>query len=105
MVNDVNKKKYSRTIQLSDTRIEFGLSNVINPFHHEVGFEVTVSESSRIEAILTNLSGKSLRKESFIVYEGVNSITIQDTEKLPTGMYILQIRNKERVIGRKLIKK
>jgi hypothetical protein len=105
MMNDANKKKYSRTIQLSDSRSEFGLSNVINPFHHEIAFEVTVSESSRIDAILTNLSGKTLRKENFMVYEGVNSFSIPDTETLPAGMYILQIRNGEKVISRKLIKK
>jgi hypothetical protein len=40
-----------------------------------------------------------------MVYEGANSLTIPDTETLPAGMYILQIRNKERVISRKLIKK
>jgi hypothetical protein len=105
MRNDENKKKYSRIIQLYDKKIEFGLSNVINPFNHELDFEVLVPENARIEAVLTNLSGKPLRKENFIVYEGVNSLTILDTERLPAGMYILQIKNKERVISKKLMKK
>ncbi len=103
--NDENKKKYSRIIQLYDKKIEFGLSNVINPFNHELDFEVVVPENARIEAVLTNLSGKPLRKENFVVYGGVNSLTILDTERLPAGMYILQIKNKERVISKKLMKK
>jgi hypothetical protein len=105
MRNDVNKKKYSRIIQLSDKRMEFELSNVINPFSHELDFEVIIPESTRIEAVLTNLSGKPLRKESFIVYEGVNSLTIQDVDRLPAGMYILQIKDKEKIINKKLMKK
>jgi len=105
MVNDMNMKKYSRIIQLSDQRLEFGLSNVINPFNHELDFDVTVSESSRIEAILTSLSGKTLRRESFIAYEGVNSLTINDTDRLPPGMYILQIKSNGNMISKKLIKK
>jgi hypothetical protein len=103
--NDANKKKYSRVIQLNDKRIDFGLSNVINPFNHEVDFEVVVSSSTRVEAVLSNLSGKPLRKENFIVYEGVNSLAIQNVERLPAGMYILQIKNNEKVISKKLIKK
>jgi hypothetical protein len=58
-----------------------------------------------VDATLTNLSGKAVRKESFTVYEGVNSLTIQNTEGLPAGIYVLQIKNKEQLISKKLMKK
>jgi len=105
MVNNDGKKKYSRIISLNDKAIEFGLNNVINPFSHELDFEITVPENTRIEASLVNLSGKPVKTEIFTVYEGVNSITIRDTERLSSGMYILQIKNKEKVISTKLMKR
>jgi hypothetical protein len=105
MLFDNGKKKYSRIISLKEKATEFGLNNVINPFSHELDFEIEVPENTRVEAMLTNSSGKTVRKESFTVYEGVNSLTIQDTEELPAGIYILQIKSKEKLISKKLIKK
>ena len=105
MRNDANNKKYSRIIQLYDKKVEFGLSNVINPFNHELDFEVIVQESARLEVVVANMSGKPIRKENFMVYEGVNSLSLQDVERLPAGMYILQLKNKDKVISKKVMKK
>jgi len=105
MMNSSGKIKYSQIISLNEEASEFRLNNAVNPFSYELNFEVEVPENTRIDAVLTNLSGKPLRKESFIVYGGVNSLTILDTETLPPGMYILQVTNREKVINKKLVKK
>ncbi|TMI94831.1 MAG: T9SS type A sorting domain-containing protein [Bacteroidetes bacterium] len=105
MKNANGKKKYSQVISLMDEVIDFSLNNILNPFNYELNFEVQVPENTTIEVVLTNLSGKPLRKESFIAYGGVNSLTIPNTEGLPAGIYILQVKNKEKIINRKLIKK
>src|SRR6185295_8128675 len=88
MINKDGHKKYSRIIILEDKSVKFGLNNVINPFSTKLDFEVAVSENSRVDATLMNISGKPVRKESFNVYAGANSLTINDTEILPAGMYI-----------------
>jgi len=98
-------KKYSRIILLSDQSTDLTLNNVINPFNTELDFELSVPENSRIDAIITNLLGKPVRKESFNVYSGVNSLTIPGTDNLPPGMYILQIKYKSGIINRKVMKK
>jgi hypothetical protein len=98
-------KKYSRVIILSDQTVEFTLSNVINPFSSELDFEVSVPTNSRIDALITNMMGKTVKKETFNVYAGANSLTIPGTDNLPPGMYILQIRNNETVINKKVMKK
>ncbi len=105
IINKDGKKKYSRIISLSDKTIEFGFNNVINPFNHEIDFGVSVPENARIDATLINLAGKPVRKESFSVYAGTNSLIISDTENLPAGMYILQIKDNEKIISKKLMKK
>ena len=98
-------KKYSRIIILDDKTINFGLTSVINPFSTKLDFGITVSENSRIDATLMSISGNAVRKESFNVYEGANNLTINNTETLAAGMYILQIRNKDQVINKKVMKK
>jgi len=105
MVTKDGHKKYSRILTLDDNTMKFGLTSVINPFFTKLDFEIAVPENSRIDATLLTISGKATRKESFNVYEGANSLTINNTETLPAGMYILQIRNKDQIINNKVMKK
>lgn len=105
MYNEQNYKKYSRTILLNGQTSEFSLNNVVNPFSNELDFEVSVAQNSKVDVVLTSLSGKQLIKESFMVYEGVNELRIQGTEDLPSGLYILQVKNKDIVINKKVMKK
>jgi hypothetical protein len=51
------------------------------------------------------MSGNPVRKVSFNVYEGANTLTVVNTELLSAGMYILQIRNKDQIINKKVMKK
>jgi len=85
--------------------VNFGLTNVVNPFSTKLDFGITVSENSRVDATLMSISGKPIRKESFNVYAGANNLTINGTETLPVGMCILQIRNKDQIINKKVMKK
>jgi hypothetical protein len=98
-------KKYSRIIQLSNEPLTFELTNVINPFKNELDLEISTSANAKIDVALVDLAGKTVMKHSIVVYEGMNSITINEVEKLSPGMYILQIRNKEKIIARTLMKK
>ena len=105
MINKDGQKKYSRTIILEDNTRGFGLTSVINPFSAKLDFGITVSDNSRIDVTLLNMSGKPVRQVSFNVYEGANTLTVVNTEHLSAGMYILQIRNKDQIINKKVMKK
>jgi hypothetical protein len=105
MLNKDGHKKYSRMIILEDNTVNFGLTNVVNPFSTKLDFGITVSENSRVDVTLMNMSGKPVRKQSFNVYEGANNLTVIDTEILPVGIYILQIRNNDQIINKKVMKK
>jgi hypothetical protein len=85
--------------------VNFGLTSVVNPFSTKLDFGITVSENSRVDVTLINMSGKPVRKQSFNVYEGANNLTVIDTEILPVGIYILQIRNNDQIINKKVMKK
>jgi trimeric autotransporter adhesin len=105
MINSTGGKKYSRIITLDDKVAVFSLTNIVNPFSNQIDFDVQVSENSRVEALLINSAGKPIRREAFNVYEGSNGLTLQNTQGLPAGMYILQINNKDRTLTKKLVKK
>jgi hypothetical protein len=100
-----NKKTYSRTIVLSKYTTAFSLAHLINPFSAKLEFDIVVPADGKIDVQLTDLSGKILKRNSFVVSEGSNSLAVAHTDGLPAGLYILQISNKEEVITRKVVKK
>jgi trimeric autotransporter adhesin len=105
LTNPDNKKVYSRTILLSKDASLFRLVNLINPFSNKLEFDITVPANGKIDIQLIDLSGKILKKNSYLVNEGANSLTVPHTDGLPAGLYLLQISNNEDAITRKVVKK
>jgi hypothetical protein len=103
--NNSNRKVYSRTIMLNRSSTGFHLVNLVNPFSDKLEFDVAVPLKAKIDIQLTDLSGKILKRNSFVVNEGTSSLSIPHTDNLPGGLYILQIINKDEVITRKVVKK
>jgi len=105
MKNNKSGKKYSGIIQLSNDQINFGLSNMINPFSNELTFQITTSENTKVDVSLYDLFGKVVKMKNYMVYTGVNGITLENTGKLSSGIYILQVKNKDIIINSKVMKK
>ncbi len=105
MVSKTARTKYSRVIQLSNGQKQFTLANVVNPFTNEVQFDVTSPADGKLDVTLIDMVGKVAREKSYNVYAGMNSLSLDNTSGLPTGVYILQIRNKDEIISRKVMKK
>lgn len=99
-------EKYSRAIRLSrkDSH-NFDLVTVINPFTHSLEFDISSPDDAKIEAMLIDLSGRVVKKNSFLVHAGINALRLADTENLPAGTYILRLKNNEALISRKVVKK
>jgi hypothetical protein len=106
MIDQPGTKKYSRTVQLSrqDSK-NFGLVNVINPFGYSIEFDITSPGDAKIEAEVLDMFGKVVKKNSYLVHEGINALSIPNTENLSPGTYILRVKNNEVFINRKLLKK
>jgi hypothetical protein len=105
MVDANGKKKYSRVIQFNSNQIEFGLANVISPFSNALFFDITSPSDTKIEVTLTDMVGKVVRKKTYLAYSGINSFELDNTAALQPGIYILQVRNKELLLNRKVLKK
>lgn len=106
LTNSAGKKKYTRIIQLTkEATNHFALSNVINPFNQTLGFDVMVSANGKLDVELVDMFGKPVKRKSFMAQSGINALNLTETESLPTGTYILRVKNNNQVISRKVLKK
>lgn len=105
LINNSSKKKYSRTIVLTKDQIDFSLNSVVNPFKNELIFHVGSTTNTNINVSLLNLLGKPVKNKTFVVYSGINSLSLENTNGLPAGIYILQVKNKGIIINTKVMKK
>lgn len=97
--------KYSRIISLNKDQQEFALGTVINPFASELLFDVYSPADTKVDVLITDLSGRTLKKKSMLVKAGTNSLSMDQTESLAAGIYILQVRNNDKVLTKMVMKK
>jgi hypothetical protein len=106
MVNRNLQKKYSRVIQLSKgTSSVFSLLNVVNPFYNKIDFDISIPSDGKVDVQLIDMMGKTVKKTSFLVQEGINSLNLPNTDNLPAGMYIFQLSHQGEILTSKVIKK
>jgi trimeric autotransporter adhesin len=96
--------KYSRTIQLGTPVESFKTEIKTNPFNKDLYFDVTIDKDAKIEVLLLNATGNVVKQKSYTGYAGINSFSLQNTESLAPGIYILQVQQKDKMITRKVIK-
>lgn len=106
MINRNLHKKYSRVIQLSKgTSSVFSLLNVVNPFYDKIDFDISIPSDGKVDVQLIDMMGKTVKKTSFLVQEGINSLNLPNTDNLPAGMYIFQLSHQGEILTSKVIKK
>lgn len=72
------------------------LTNYPNPFSDQTVLRFTLSESSNVSIVITDITGKQLRSENFGRYSpGSNSIIINKND-LKSGMYFLKMNTEQK---------
>lgn len=104
LVTADGKKKYSAVILLTNNLPDFDFVKVVNPFSHNLEFDLSVNTNSMINISLIDMSGKVVRSGKQMVYTGTNSLTLKNTDALPAGVYTLRIMRNERLISRRVVK-
>ncbi len=100
-----NKKKHSSIIQLKNNLTDFDLTNIINPFSNSLAFNITIAGSSAVLIELIDMAGKTVLSGKQMVYAGTNSINLNNTQALSSGIYTLRVATKDRFIIRRVVKK
>jgi hypothetical protein len=105
MIDQANKTKYSRTIQLSDKSETFSVNVTTNPFDKHLSFNVTTDKYSKVTVLLLDATGNVVKERAYTASAGFNSFSIPDTYNLTPGIYILKVYNEDKTQSIKLMKK
>jgi hypothetical protein len=104
LTNAEGRKTYSRIIQLQNSN-EFSVSNVTSYFEQAIYLDVNVNSNSKIDLILLNSSGSLVKFMSLKAYNGTNNFVVPNLSALTRGVYILQVRNNDKTVTLKTMKK
>jgi trimeric autotransporter adhesin len=105
IISKDGQTKYSRVIQLSNSQENFSVSNLTTYFQSAISFDVNVNKDAKIDLTLLNASGNFIKQQTVTAYNGSNNFIIPDLNTLSPGVYILQVRNKEKIVTLKTIKR
>ena len=104
LINKKGDAKSSHIIQLGNQIQLFDVTNVVNPFSGRLMFDVTLTQDGKVDASILTLNGNLIRQQTFNGYNGVNSYYFQNLDALAPGIYVLQVRNKDKTITKKIVR-
>jgi hypothetical protein len=104
ITNSSGKNKYSRIVQLDRLNNTITFANVINPFYSKLQFDFNTPVDGRMSAELISLQGNVVKKKEFNLNTGVNRLSIDNTDVLPAGIYILRAEFNGKIIQRKVVR-
>ena len=104
MRNKTDHTRYSRSIQLTVLPGEFSFVKVINPFSRKLVFDISSDQTGRTDAQLIDQLGKTIKRNIFDIFTGINHLSLGNTELLPPGVYFLRMQLAGNVIQKKVIK-
>lgn len=95
---------YSRTIQVSNITDHCSFISVINPFQYKLEFELSAAAQERAEVLLFDQSGRIVKQKTVWLLNGINSLSIENTESLQPGLYYLRVVVGGSVLQKKVLK-
>ncbi|MEO6612067.1 MAG: T9SS type A sorting domain-containing protein [Chitinophagaceae bacterium] len=104
MKNNLDQSKYSRTIQLGTNADIFSFVTVINPFRNELSFEIISAVNGKADAELIDAAGKTIQRRYFDLAMGINNLVLDNTTKIPAGIYFLRVRSGDKSIQKGVLK-
>jgi hypothetical protein len=100
-----DKFKYSKVIQLIGDKAGLQIASLINPFKSKIGFDLISGVDGMVQVQVLDQYQHTLKSANFNLVTGTNKISIENTDNLPAGFYILRVVSESNVINRKIIKR
>ncbi|HKC36414.1 MAG TPA: T9SS type A sorting domain-containing protein, partial [Chitinophagaceae bacterium] len=100
-----NKVKYSKVIQLIGDKAGLQIESLINPFNSQVKFDLISGDDGLVQVEILDQYQHKLKIGSYNLSKGRNKVTIDNTDRLPAGVYILRVISNNNIINRKIIKR
>ncbi|MET0461599.1 MAG: T9SS type A sorting domain-containing protein [Chitinophagaceae bacterium] len=99
-----NRGTFSRTLQLEAKPVPFAFVSVVNPFQRELFFDIATDRNGIAKAELIDNMGKTVIRKTLELREGVNQLSLADTDILANGIYILRVECGGIMITKRVLK-
>ena len=105
MVDIDGSSKYSNVVMIrKDEKSIQGISVIPNPVSHGMAtIRFKATETGTAEIRIINMAGKLVLSQKNNVYEGINSLSINNLNRLETGTYLLQVVNDQTIMNSKFV--
>jgi hypothetical protein len=100
---EATTNNYSKIIFLNKN-LTFGIKSLINPFHHNLSFDVITPEAGIMEVYLSDTYGRLIKNFTRSIEVGLNNINLDKLGGISQGTYTLRIQLGDRVINKRVIK-
>jgi len=102
-MNDIDGKvTYSQVLVMQkQDKIVKGLQLTPNPVYGSGTIRLTSGKHSTAEFRVIDLNGKVVVRQRTELFEGNNSISLNEVSRLKPGLYILQMQNEQQIINTK----
>ena len=100
-----NKFKYSKVVQLIGDKAGLQIESLINPFTSQVKFDLISGDEGLVQVQIFDQYQHKLKTASYNLVKGKNKLSINNTDNLPAGFYILKVVSGTNIINRKIIKR
>jgi trimeric autotransporter adhesin len=104
MKNAAGRIVYSTILSLNGQAGLFDFITVINPFSHSLRFDISADQQGVAQAELIDFTGKTVKRTSFDLIAGTNSVSMPETTSLSSGVYFLRVHFNGKVIQRRVLK-
>lgn len=105
MVDLDGSAKYSNVVMIRrDLTATQDISVIPNPVNHSMAIvRFTATESGIAEIRIINMAGKLVLSQKNNIYEGINSLSVNNLNSLQSGTYLLQIARGKDIMNSKFV--
>jgi hypothetical protein len=104
MSPELGQATYSKVILLQPQVKNFQAQVIQNPFRDKLRLNLQIPQKGKVEMKLIDISGRVIQSNSQELETGVQSLEWKTTERITSGIYILQVNFGNEQINIKLIK-
>lgn len=104
MTNGSGKEKMSKIIKLNEISATTEIIKLQNPFSGPLTLTVSTEKTSPLWIQLLDNTGRSVYQKKCVLGEGVEKLTLENTQGLAKGIYTLQLQVNNEMITKQVVK-
>lgn len=95
---------YSDIVFIKGSNGLFDIVSLDNPFVNTLKITVSSPTTEKVQLFITDMNGKLRKKETHLLTQGLNNLTLTSLEQLAPGAYVLELESNGERTRKKIIK-